>query len=456
MKENPFYHTMKRIFYVFAILMALVACEDDDSFSTSTGMRLEFSVDTLQMDTVFSRTPSSTYAFWVHNRNNDGIRLSTVKLKRGNQTGFRVNVDGIYLDNSNGSQTSNVEIRKNDSILVFVELTASETRKTEPQLVEDDLLFILESGAEQKVLLQAWAWDAMKVYDPVIEADSLIESDVPIVIYGTMQVAQGATLFIRNTTLYFHDSSGLDVFGSLKTLNCVMRGDRLDDMFDYLPYDRVSGQWNGVHFFESSTDNELLDTEIRNPNYGIVCDSAELDTLHYRLAMQNCVIHNCVGNGLKAVNARISLDHCQLTNTGGDCVSIVGGMADISYCTLAQFYPFSADRGAAIRFADYQETSYIPLWRLACEGLIVTGYEDDVVMAEMLDIEDEVFEYDFRNCLLRTPAVTDDSVRFSNIIWETPNDSIQGKKHFITIDEENLIYDFHLDSLSTAKGLGCY
>ena len=192
---------MKRIFYVFAILMALVACEDDDSFSTSTGMRLEFSVDTLQMDTVFSRTPSSTYAFWVHNRNNDGIRLSTVKLKRGNQTGFRVNVDGIYLDNSNGSQTSDVEIRKNDSILVFVELTASETRKTEPQLVEDDLLFILESGAEQKVLLQAWAWDAMKVYDPVIEADSLIESDVPIVIYGTMQVAQGATLFIRNTTL---------------------------------------------------------------------------------------------------------------------------------------------------------------------------------------------------------------------------------------------------------------
>ena len=94
---------MKRIFYFFTILLALVACEDDDSFSTSTGLRLTFSVDTLQMDTVFSRTPSSTYTFWVHNTNDDGIRLSTVKLRRGNQSGFRVNVDGVYLDNSNGS-----------------------------------------------------------------------------------------------------------------------------------------------------------------------------------------------------------------------------------------------------------------------------------------------------------------------------------------------------------------
>jgi hypothetical protein len=59
--------------------------------------------------------------------------------------------------------------------------------------------------------------------------------------------------------------------------------------------------------------------------------------------------------------------------------------------------------------------------------------------------------------LLRTPKVeTADSIRFSGILWETPKDSIQGKKHFKTIDEDNLYYDFHLDSLSTAQGMGCY
>ena len=446
---------MKRIFYFFTILLALVACENDDSFSTSQGLRLTFAVDTLQMDTVFSRTPSSTYAFWVHNTNDDGIRLSTVKLRRGNQSGFRVNVDGVYLDNSNGSQTNDVEIRKNDSILVFVELTATETRQTAPQLVEDDLLFLLESGAEQKVCLRAWAWDARKVYDPVITNDSVIESDIPLVICGNMQVAQGVTLTIRNTTLYFHDGSGLDVYGTLKTENCLMRGDRLDHMFDYLPYDRVSGQWQGVRFYESSKDNELLKTEIRNANYGIVCDSAALDTVGYRLAMQYGVIHNGVGKGLAAVNSHISLDHCQLTNTGGDCISIIGGIAEISYCTFAQFYPFSADRGAAFRFANYRDTVDIPLLGLYCVGSIVTGYEDDVLMGEVRN-EEVPLDFGFSQCLLRTPKVDDDSVHFADIIWETPKDSIQGTKHFVMIDEDNLIYDFHLDSLSTAQGKGCY
>ena len=67
------------------------------------------------------------------------------------------------------------------------------------------------------------------------------------------------------------------------------------------------------------------------------------------------------------------------------------------------------------------------------------------------------FEYQFINSLLRTPKVdTGDSVRFVDVRWETPKDSIQGKQHFKVIDEDNLIYDFHLDSLSTAQGLGCY
>lgn len=446
---------MKRIFYLLTIVLCLVACQDDDQFSTSSGLRLTFPADTLMLDTVFSRTPSSTYTFWVHNDNDTGIRIESVRLKRGNQTGFRVNVDGIYLDNTNGSQTSGLEIRKNDSLLVFVELTPTETGQPEPAVVADDLLFHLESGVEQRVCLQAWVWDARKLYSPVIDKDTLIESAQPLVIFGDMKVEAGVTLTIRNTSLYFHDSSGLEVYGSLHTEDCVMRGDRLDDMFSYLPYDRVSGQWKGIHLYETSNGNTLLRTEIRNPMRGIVCDSAALDSTNIRLAMTQCVIHNCVETGLEAHNAYISLDHCQLTNTGGDCISIVGGLADINYCTFAQFYPFVASRGAAFRFSNRYDQKDMPLLRLSCVGSIMTGYDEDVVMG-VAGSQDVAFNYDFHQCLMRTPAVTDDSLHFEQILWETPKDSIQGKKHFVKIDEENLIYDFHLDSLSTAQGLGCY
>lgn len=447
---------MKRILYFIILVTFYAACTDDDSFSDSSALRLVFTTDTVKLDTLFSRTPSSTYTFWVHNPNDEGIRLQSVRLSRRNQTGFRVNVDGSYLDNALGSVANDLEIRRKDSILVFVELTSPETSQPELKLIEDDLVFTLESGIEQRVNLRAWVWDAQKLYDAEVTRDSLIESATPIIIYGGITVREGARLTIRNTTLYFHDKAGLDVYGELITENCVMRGDRLDRMFDYLPYDRVSGQWRGIHFYETSKIGRLSYTEIRNAEDAIVLDSAALDTTQVRLGMGNCIIHNAKGYGLLSVNSSVYMENCQFTNTLSDCVSIIGGMADIHYCTLGQFYPFSAERGAALHFANYLDEVDIPLLRLHCEGSILTGYDDDVIMGSIRDTV-AAFEYQFVHSLLRTPKVeTADSIRFADILWETPKDSIQGKQHFKTIDEQNLYYDFHLDSLSIAQGLGCY
>lgn len=447
---------MRRIFYLLTILATCVACQNDDSFTTQKEALFSFDVDTLKMDTVFSKTASSTYTFWVHNDNSDGLRLQSVRLARRNQTGFRVNVDGSYLDNSNGSQVSDLEIRGEDSLLVFVELTAAETLQLEPQKLEDRLVFTLESGAEQSVLLQAWAWDAERVGRLTVEKDTVIESAKPLVVMERIDVAPGVTLTLRNTTLYFHDGAGIDVGGTLRTEHCTLRGDRLDRMFDYLPYDRVSGQWGGVRFLESSVGNVLTDTEIRNASAAIVCDSAAMDSTQVRLLMERCTVHNAEGTGIEAVNTYLILRQCQLTNTLGPCLAVYGGIAEVSRCTLAQFYPFSADRGGAILFSNGWGGEPVPLVRLTCEESILTGYEEDVWTGIPIDTT-TVFNYSFTNSLLRSPKVeTADSIHFVGIRWESPKDSIQGTKHFVTIDEDNLIYDFHLDSLSTAKGLGCY
>ena len=428
------------------------ACSDDESFTTSRGDLLEFTADTLKMDTVFSNTGSSTYTFWVYNRTDKGIRLSNVRLKNGNQTGFRVNVDGSYLDNTLGAVVTDLEVRKGDSLRIFVELTSPETHQLEPQMVIDDLLFQLESGVEQRVRLEAWAWDAVKMTDLVVSRDTTIDTRVPIILYGNgLRIDSGAVLKLRGTTLYFHDRAGIDVYGRLVAEDCVMRGDRLDRMFDYLPYDRVSGQWRGLCFASSSTGNMLSNTEIRNAMTAVMlADSAAMDTTQLRLQMSHCIIHNAKGHGLVSYNSNVALDYCQLTNTLGDCLAVYGGRCLIDHCTLAQFYPFSADRGAALRFVAAKGDVSI-----TCRNSIVTGYADDVLMGEQTDTT-TTMRYLFEDCLLRTPKVENDTMSFRNIIWETPKDSIQGKLHFVNIDEENLYYDFHLDSLSTAQGKGCY
>ena len=449
---------MKRIIFYLVICVGLItACSDDDSFTSSRTDLLTFSVDTVKMDTVFSNVGSRTYSFWVYNHSGSGIRIGTVRLRNGNQTGFRVNVDGSYLDNTLGSVANDFEVRGGDSICVFVELTAKENRQPQAQLVEDDLVFSLESGADQRVNLRSFAWDAIKVKDLVISRDTLVTSDKPLVVYGSgITIDSSAVLTLRNTTLYFHDKAGIAVRGTLMVENVVLRGDRLDHMFDYLPYDRVSGQWAGISFASSSRGNILENTQIRNAMTAVRLEApAVLDTLQRRLTMNHCIVHNAKGDGIIANNSYIGLNYCQLTNTLGNCLTLLGGKAEVDHCTLAQFYPFNTTaRGVALVLASSNGYEVYPTLRIDCKNTIVTGYADDQVMVYLAD--SATINYTFADCLLRTPAVEGDTVNFKRIQWETPSDSIQGKQHFAVVDERNLIYDFHLDSLSTAKGKGCY
>jgi len=225
--------------------------------------------------------------------------------------------------------------------------------------------------------------------------------------------------------------------------NCLFRGDRLDRMFSYLPYDRVSGQWRGISLSSPDGYNLFSDCEIHNAVDAMVCDSTTL-------YLYNTVVHNSSGEGLSARHSTVVVDYCQFSNTFGDCLGLFGCEASIQHSTLAQFYPFSANRGFALHFVNTE----LPM-TLVCTNTLVTGYADDVVLGEVADTA-VVFDYRFADCLLRTPKVEGDSVRFERIIWETPKDSVQGKQHFRTVDEDNLYYDFALDSISPAfqNGIG--
>lgn len=455
---------MKRLFFYIALFTAamLTACSDDDSFTTNPSARLTFSRDTVSLDTVFSTVPTSTHTFWIYNNNGDGLRLSQVRLQRGNQSGFRVNVDGSFLDNTTGSSVSDLEIRKGDSIRVFVELTSGLTNSDLPQLVEDNIVFCLESGVEQKVNLRAYSWDA-EIYDSLrISEDATISSHRPIIIRKGLRVDNNVTLTLNAPTrLFFHSGAGVDVYGRLivnsspeTAGDVVFRGDRMDNMFDYLPYDRVSGQWRGIHLFPSSTGNIFYRADIHSAEYGIICDAAdEYIPDDMRLAMENVTIHNCKGPGLKAVNSNVSLINCQFSNTLGDCVGIYGGSVLMVYCTLAQFYPFSGDRGVALRFTNYYEDQDYPLHLLDCRNTLVTGYADDEVMGETRN-EDVKFGYIFSDCILRTPEDNSDtsSEAFVNILWEKSDMEVQGEAHFRSVDADRQYYDFHLAPKSPAVG----
>ena len=429
------------------------SCEDNDDFTTSPSNLLTFSTDSVKVDTTFSQVPTPTKTMWVYNRSGKGLRCSSVRLAKGNQTGFRVNVDGFYLGASEGYQVGDVEIRNKDSIRVFVELTAPLNQRNEIVRIDDDLVFTLESGVQQKVHLRSWSLDADMWYNEHVTANKVIDQKKPIVIYGGLTVDEGVTLTINaGTTLYFHNDAGLDVYGTLKIngsadKNVVLRGDRIDHMFDYLPYDRVPGQWQGVKIHESSFDNVLNYADIHSAFNGLVCESE--DATKPKLVLNNSVIHNCQGCCLKATNSMVEVNNTELSNALDDCAHFEGGDVTLNNCTLAQFYPFDSARKAALSFSNGK-----PLTSLVCRNTIITGYADDVLTGSKVD-EAADFNFLFDHCVIRTPQITgDDGKLFSEVVFEDPEDTEHGgASHFMLIDTENLIYDFRLSKQSLAKDI---
>lgn len=446
---------MKKIHLYIAFLLSaclMAACQDDDSFSTSASHFLTFSTDTVKMDTVFSAVPTTTKSLWVYNRSGDGLRCTSVRLENGAASGFRVNVDGVYLSANSNYAVDDIEVRNKDSIRVFVELTSPENGALTPQYCEDNLIFTLESGVEQRVNLNAYTWDATKLTDVRITRDSTLSSSgKPIIIYGGITVDSAATLTLApGTTLYFHNDAGINVYGRLRSLGTmgnevVLRGDRIDHMFDYLPYDNVPGQWQGIHLYGSSYGNELTFTDLHSTYHGLVADSSDVERT--KLTMMNSTIHNCQGYGLRSVNSKMVIGNSQFTNTLADCVNIDGGDVTMNNCTMAQFYPFDAARQAAIWFLSVNH----PLLNLQVRNSLITGYADDVMIGSPGD-STIAFNYLFDHCMIRTPKIeTKDSVYFTNVVFEDVKDTTQyGEKHFKKIDTENLRYDFDLDSLSAA------
>ncbi len=442
---------------ILGALMALTACSEYDSWSTSTSDLLTFSADTVAFDTIISGQASTTQTLIAFNNRSKGIRISQVRLEGGSSSYFKANVDGQYLSNGVGED---FEVRDGDSIYVRLAVNLPETDSDEIQSYSDALIFTLESGAQQRVELTANGMDVIVMRGEVITGDVTLDAKRPYLVYDSLVVAEGAWLYLpEGCTMMMHDSVSIKVHGQLYALGSVespvtFRGDRTDNMFDYLPYDNTPNRWGGIHFYSESRGNVLEHVDIHSGDYGIICDSTTIaDTEDITLILHNSVIHNVGGTALDLGCCLTEVSGTQLSNALGECVSVVGGYHTFTHCTLAQFYPFSSARSYALYISNYENEAYVPLYRCWFLNCVITGYADDEVMGNIQESQEGEVDYLFQNCLLRTPAVTG-SVRFVDNLYDLPDSlEVSGSDHFTLFDTTNFLYDFTPDSLSLIRGL---
>ena len=455
---------MKLKFLLPLLTLLSAACSDYETFSDNPNFRLEFSQDTIAFDTLISTIPSSTKTLYAFNNNGNGMRVSTIQLEGGAKSLFRVNVDGRYL--SDGIW-HDFEVLKHDSLVIRIEMTPPEVGSTEPLYFEDKLHFTLENGARQTVVLSGGSIDAYIMKGGlIIESDQTLQTDKAYVIYDSLVVKKGATLTLtEGTRLMFHDKAALHVYGKLLVQGSlekpvVLRGDRMDHMFDYLLYDNTPSRWEGVVIHRGSYGNEFYQCDLHSSLFGIIVEDTEqtVPELTKPSVIIDCsIFHNIGGDGLQFNNCVSKVTNTQISNTLGHTVNLNGGSHFFTYCTLAQFYPFTANRGDGLHLVSCKDGGEYGLLRKAhFINCVITGYGDDVIMGENIP-QDGSCDYLFHHSFLNTPIVEEPD-HFVDCVFDrdkkkNEEEKLVRQENFVLFDTENFIYDFTPKDSSMIRSL---
>lgn len=432
----------------------LYSCLSEEDYSLSSTERLTFATDTLAFDTVIAGEPTNTYTTQIFNHNSKAIRISRAYLGKGEQSPFRINLDGEYLE---GGSSGSLEISAGDSLRIFAELTAPRTDTDTPQKIEETLFFVLESGISQKLLLTASGQDVTVMRGVVIDKDVAWSSSRPYQIFDSLVVAKGATLTLSpGCKLLFHPSASLIVHGRLlaegsREAPIEMRGDRLGYMFSNQPYDRIPNQWGGLIFTSTSLNNQLNYCDIHSGSFGIRCDSTKTNS--QKILLQNSIIHNVGGDAFHAQLCNTFVGNSQISNAGEDCVHLVGGSHSFVHCTIGRFYVFRGTEGVALRFSNHENDTRMPLNQADFTNCLITGYgADEVISEKSVRYKEEPFNYKFSHCLLNTPKATSEFLINCLFEEDSPSDTRREQNFSPGFDLKRLLFSFVLSPQSAAKG----
>ena len=441
--------------FVCFVLSLFLGCEKFDSYSTNTSHFLRFSVDTLSFDTIFSSIGSTTKQFLVYNPNDEALKIESIRLASGGKNGFRMNVDG-----RKGESFNQIDIWKNDSLYVLVEVTVDPNGTNQPLVIEDSILFYT-NGNRQSVLLRAYGQDVHLIKGGVTYSkNTVFTADVPYLVYDSIMIDEGVTLTIeKGAILYMHHNAGLKVSGTLKAIGSqdepiVVRGDRLD-AFEanegMIPYDRVPGLWKGIKFESSSYDNELDYVIIRNGVFGLTFAESESEALKMR--MSNSQITNMDSNLIKATNCHMEIINSEITNTAGTTLALTGGKYQFVHCTITNDGVIGKSRNpsfSALMLSNKIKDRQVNLKQAFFDNCIIDGSNmDEFALETKIDSDksgnNETFNYRFNSCYLKRDSVEND--RFTHNLFN-PRPT-----YLIKREVENLYeYDFRLKNGSNGIG----
>lgn len=379
------------------LVLMIFSCKSDDITFDSPSKELRFSRDTVFCDTIYNQVRSETYAVKVYNEEDKDVMIPRISLEGGNESLYRINVDGKA-----GTEFTNVPLRKNDSLYVFVEIAPVANA---PEAIAEDRVIFETPAANQHVTLFSVVQDAeffiQTDSNPNIISDNTTwTNDKAKIIFGDLTVDEGKTLTIeKGTKVYFTKKSGLNISknATLKVNGdldeeVVFRGDRNDTKYDTIPVN-----WRGIKF-EAGSTADFDYAKVFGGEIG-------LDLMEATANIKNSIIHTFQNFGIRSVNSVVTAENMVMNNCGeADFGIFKGGTINLTHCTLANYWNLNNSLPGYSLYATNEWTNKAGTTEnggltLNIKNSIIYGENDDSVIFE--PIVGQTFNYLFDYSLVK-------------------------------------------------------
>ncbi len=443
-----------RFYFTFLLVITMVllsSCRKDFSTVLSGG-DLSFSKDTVFLDTVFSNIGSSTYNLKVYNKSNEAISIPFIELGRGENSLFRLNVDGIP-----GLFFENVEILAKDSIFIFIETTINYSLVTNP-IYTDSIVFDVGNNL-QDVKLVTLVKDAhflfpskdsngfietinlgidsegaeINVNGFYLNGDTTFTNEKPYVIYGYCAVPENKTLLIEaGTKIHFHSNSGiivdknatLTIEGELHN-EVVFEGDRLEPQFSNVP-----GQWGAIWLRAGSKNHTITHTIIKNASIGIIMDSIGIGSSP-TLNIQNTQIYNSSNFGILGRTTNIKGENLVIHNSGQSSLAcIIGGSYNFTHSTFTNYWPYNFRQYPSVLVNNFFTSNINNNQVIEARDLVIANFTNCIIDGSnsielaLEKVEGASFNYFFRNNLIKFNDI-------NNTYAEIPEYDFEETNHYV-------------------------
>jgi hypothetical protein len=319
-------------FFIILVLHFASCKPKDEVLSTSTNDRLSFSDDTIFFDTLFTSIGSITKRLIVYNPSANKISVSSIFLAGGTNSPYSIIING-----RSGPFVTNLDILGKDSIYILIKVLINPTNQNMPFLVSDSILFNTNTN-KQKIPLETYGQDAHFYKKTTLPCNTVWTNDKPYVLYDTIQVSVGCKLTINaGCKIYMHNAAAINVKGSLlvvgtKTDSVLIASDKLGaEAKEYL------GQWGGIIFQSSSTDNHISWTTIRNASTALKLFSVmNMDTIANLSLDHVSILHASTGI-IDAANVNLNGYNMLLSDCPYAVLKHIGGCGVWKHCTFTDY-----------------------------------------------------------------------------------------------------------------------